>query len=47
MNNANTIEWPALLPDKIHRLVVPISRVLDQVSAYRFGKSVLAIWERR
>jgi SAM-dependent methyltransferase len=29
------------------RFIVPISRVLDRVSAYRFGKSVLAIWERK
>jgi SAM-dependent methyltransferase len=27
------------------RLLVPISRILDRVTAYRFGKSVVAVWQ--
>jgi hypothetical protein len=27
--------------------MVPISRLLDPLLAYRFGKSIIAVWRRR
>jgi hypothetical protein len=29
------------------RLCVPLSRVVDRISWGKFGKSVLAVWEKR
>jgi hypothetical protein len=29
------------------RIMVPVSRLLDPLLAYRFGKSIIAVWRRR
>ena len=29
------------------RLLIPISRILDRVIGYRFGKSIVAVWHKQ
>lgn len=48
---ANRFLLSAPLPSKRQiavwdKLLVPVSRVLDRITGYRFGKSVVAVWRK-